>query len=124
MKHIEQFKNKQYINLETYRKNGEGVKTPVWFAQDGDTLRVWTSIGSGKVKRIRRDGSVRIAPSTATGEPTGEWTSANVVILESDEDLKHTNELFYKKYGWLFNMFAALGKIRGGSFITLKVQFN
>ncbi|MFM8426768.1 MAG: PPOX class F420-dependent oxidoreductase [Chloroflexota bacterium] len=124
MKHIEQFKNQQYINLETYRKNGVGVKTPVWFAQDGDTLRVWTSNGSGKVKRIRRDGSVRIAPSTATGEPTGEWTSANVVILESDEDLKHTNELFYKKYGWLFNMFAALGKIRGGSFITLKVQFN
>ena len=124
MKHIEQFKNQQYINLETFRKNGEGVKTPVWFAQDGETLRIWTSNGSGKVKRVRRDGNVRIAPSTATGEPTGEWTSASVVILESEEDLKRTTDLFYQKYGWSFNMFAFLGKIRGGTFITLKVQFN
>jgi len=124
MNHIEQFKDKQYMNLETFRKNGEGVKTPVWFAQDGETLRVWTSTGSGKVKRIRRDGNVRIVPSTASGDPTGEWTNANVAILDSADDLNLTQDLFRKKYGWVFSMLAWMGKMRGSTYITLKVQFN
>lgn len=124
MKPIEQFKDKQYMNLETFRKNGEGVKTPVWFAQDGDTLRVWTEVRTGKVKRIRQNGKIRITPSTAAGEPLGEWTDANAVVLEEQEEVKYTKDLFYKKYGWMFNMFAFLGKMRGGNFITLKVSFS
>lgn len=27
---LHSFENQAYMNLETYRKNGEGVKTPVW----------------------------------------------------------------------------------------------
>ncbi|GAB4498404.1 MAG: PPOX class F420-dependent oxidoreductase [Anaerolineales bacterium] len=124
MTHIEQFKNHKYMNLETFRKNGEGVKTPVWFAQDGNTLRIWTESKTGKVKRIRRDGTVRVTPSTASGEPLGEWTEAKAIVLEEPEEVKRTKDLFYQKYGWMFNMFAFLGKMRGGNFITLKVQFN
>lgn len=124
MTHIEQFKNHQYMTLETFCKNGEGVKTPVWFAQDGNALRIWTEIRTGKVKRIRRDGKVRIAPSTASGDPLGEWTEASAIVLETPEEVKYTQNLFYQKYGWMFNMFAFLGKMRGGNFITLKVYFN
>ena len=124
MKLIEQFKDKQYMNLETFRKNGEGVKTPVWFAQDENTLRVWTSTDSGKVKRIRRDGKVRVVPSTASGEPIGEWTDATSAVLDSAEELKRTRDLFQKKYGLLFNMFAFMGKMRGTAYITLNVHFN
>ena len=25
------FSEKKYLNLETFKKNGDGVKTPVWF---------------------------------------------------------------------------------------------
>ena len=51
---IAQFAKKQYLNLETFRKNGDGVKTPVWFAQEGESLYVMTIPTSGKAKRIRR----------------------------------------------------------------------
>lgn len=39
---LQQFENQQFLNLETFRKNGIGVKTPVWFVQDGETLYVRT----------------------------------------------------------------------------------
>ena len=32
------FADQQFLNLETFRKNGEGTKPPVWFVQDGDIL--------------------------------------------------------------------------------------
>ena len=51
--HFEQFKDKKYLNLETYRKNGQVMPTPVWFVQDGEVFYVRTGANSGKVKRIR-----------------------------------------------------------------------
>lgn len=30
---VAQFANAKYLNLETFRKRGTGVRTPVWFAQ-------------------------------------------------------------------------------------------
>lgn len=124
MKNIEQFKNQQYINLETFRKNGTGVKTPVWFAQDENTLRVWTQADAGKTKRIHRDGKVRIVPSTASGEPTGEWIEANAVVLNTSDEINHTKTLFRQKYGMMFNMFTFLGKLRRSSQITIKIDLN
>ena len=79
------FQNQQYLALETFRKNGQGVRTPVWFAQEGDALFVWTEASSGKAKRIRRDGTVRIAPSTGAGEALGEWTEARAQVDDSPE---------------------------------------
>lgn len=122
---LKQFEKHQYMTLETFRKNGEGVKTPVWFAQDGEnTIRVWTQTTTGKVKRILRDGKVRIIPSTAAGEPLGEWTDAQASILGTSEDVKYVQNLFYKKYGWMFNMFAALGKMRGAIYTTIEINVN
>ncbi|HAE59309.1 MAG TPA: PPOX class F420-dependent oxidoreductase, partial [Anaerolineae bacterium] len=47
------FQNQQYLSIETFRKNGQGVKTPVWFVQDGEVLYIWTQTDSGKAKRVR-----------------------------------------------------------------------
>lgn len=121
MKNIEQFKNQQYLTLETYRKNGEGVKTPVWFAQDGETLRVWTQVDAGKTKRIRRDGRVRIVPSTATGEALGEWEEASALVLDQPQELEYTVRLFRQKYGLMFNLFGMLGRIRKAKYVVIRV---
>jgi hypothetical protein len=43
------FQNQQYLSLETFRKNGQGVKTPVWFAQDGEVLYIWTQTDSAHI---------------------------------------------------------------------------
>ncbi len=46
------FDHQSYLNLETFRKNGSGVKTPVWFVEDGGLLFVRTDASSGKVDRL------------------------------------------------------------------------
>jgi uncharacterized protein len=86
---FDEFKNKKYLNLETYRKNGVGVRTPVWFAAaqgSGDPkLYVYSTADSGKAKRIRRSGAVKIAPCDARGQVTGPWVEARAVIVVGDE---------------------------------------
>jgi PPOX class probable F420-dependent enzyme len=118
---LKQFEKQQYLNIETFRKNGQGVKTPVWFVQDGETLHVWTFAESGKIKRIRRDGSVRIAPSIASGEPVGDWVNAQAVTYNSDEAIQYVENLMKKKYGFSFFLFSGLGKIRKSKTAVIKI---
>ena len=115
-----QFTKQKYINLETFRKNSEGVKTPVWFALDGDTFHVWTQPTSGKAKRIRHNGSVKIVPSNGAGEPLGEWVDAHAEVDPSPEAMQHTIQLMTQKYGFSFRMAWLFGKLRKTSFTTLK----
>ena len=124
MKPIEQFNNQQYLNIETFRKNGEGVKTPVWFAQDGNTLHIWTEISSGKAKRIRNNGSVRITPSTASGEPLGEWITALAKTNDAEENVNYTETIFKKKYGLLFRVLSRLNKWRGGKYTSVEILLD
>ena len=118
---LKQFEKQQYLNIETFRKNGQGVKTPVWFAQNGETLHIWTSIASGKVKRIRNNSNVRITPSTASGEALGEWVNAHATAHDSATKVKETEALFKKKYGVAFVILSNLNKWRGGKYASVEV---
>jgi len=110
------FAGKKYLNLESYRKNGGAVRTPVWFAADPSTsldstdakLYIYTTGDSGKVKRIRNNGSVKIAPCNARGDLQGEWVEARAEIVTGNEEA-HGMSLLNKKYApWkqLLNFFA------------------
>ena len=97
---LAQFANKKYLNLETFRKSGVGVATPVWFAENGGVLFVYSLADAGKVKRIRNNPRVRIAPCDMRGKLEGEWIEAQARIiagLEADE----ANALLTRKYGLL-----------------------
>jgi uncharacterized protein len=124
MSALKQFENQQYLNLETFRKNGQGVKTPVWFAQEGEALYIWTERTSGKAKRIRNAAKVKIAPSKGDGTPTGEWIEASAHMDDSASALTHVSGLMVKKYGLAYRMFAMLGKLRKSHYTALKVQFD
>ena len=64
---IQNLHNKKYISLETYRKNGIPVRTPVWFVILDDTIHVITREDTGKIKRLRNNKSVKIALCTFNG---------------------------------------------------------
>jgi PPOX class probable F420-dependent enzyme len=115
------FTGKKYLSIETFRKNGQGVKTPVWFAQDGETLHVWTQAGSGKVKRIIRNSSVRVAPSTVSGEPLGDWIPAQAQTDYSPLAVKTVTRLMTKKYGLAFRIFDFLNRKHKAT--DLKIYF-
>jgi uncharacterized protein len=120
----QQFDNQNYLNLETTRKNGDTVKTPVWFVNDGSTLLVWTEADSGKAKRIRRDGKVRVVPSTASGAPLGEWVNGTAIADSSPDAIKYVTSKFKQKYGMMFKAFSMLGRTRGGKHTTIRIRLE
>jgi len=110
------FREQKYLNLETFKKSGQGVKTPVWFAADPTAditgaearLFVYTIGVSGKVKRIRNNGRVRIAPCTMRGDVTGDWQDAQAQIITGEEAGRGMS-LITKKYSpwtYMLNFFA------------------
>jgi len=101
--------SEKYISLETFKKNGEGVKTPVWFVLHNDALYVYTEADSWKVKRIRRNPRVRVAACTMRGAVTGPWLDATASLVEGDERLA-ADKLLNKKY-FLKVIFNVLTKI-------------
>ena len=58
----------RFVSLTTFRRSGERVSTPVWVGRDGDALVVLTPAGSGKVKRLRHDSRVELAPCGRFGK--------------------------------------------------------
>jgi len=121
MDKLAQFANQQFINVETFRKNGQGVPTPVWFVQDGDTLYVRTVDGSGKVKRIRNNPRVRVTPCDVGGKPKGEWVEGQARFASADEGEK-VNGLLSRKYGLMKVMFELMGKFQGRKYTVIAIN--
>jgi PPOX class probable F420-dependent enzyme len=76
----------KYLSLTSYRRDGTGVSTPVWFVSEGDRLLVQTDGDSYKVGRIRRDPHVSIAPCSARGTITGETVEALAEVRPWDAE--------------------------------------
>jgi uncharacterized protein len=108
---MDQFSKKQYLNLETFRKNGDCMKTPVWFVQEGETIYVQTMADCGKVKRIRNNQRVNVVPCKVDGTPIGTWVPANARENTDAEISTKVNRLLDKKYGLMKKMLA-LGAAR------------
>ena len=116
------FHQQKYLNLETFRKSGVGVKTPVCFVQEGETLFVRTVANSGKVKRIRNKAHVNIAPCKADGTLLGEWIPALAREHEDEETGRKVNRLLDKKYGLVKKMFGLLSALQGRKDTVLEIK--
>ena len=109
---LAQFANQQYLNLESFKRDGTPVQTPLWFAEDDGILYIYTLANAWKVKRIRRNPRVRIVPCTMRGSVTGQWVEAEATIVDA-EIAEHGHALLLQKYGWkkrLGNLFSGLMK--------------
>jgi uncharacterized protein len=102
----------QYINLETYRKNGKAVTTPVWFTIDDESILVVTGNKTGKIKRLKNNPKVRVAPSGIRGQPKGEWLTGNAVLADSAQ-LEHALNLRIKKYGFKAKLSRLFSRTKG-----------
>ena len=102
-----------YMNLETYRRNGIGIATPVWFTIGDDKMvYVVTRTGTGKVKRLRNDSKVRIVPCNMRGQPKAEWLNGNGTFA-SPEQLKLALIRRDKKYGFKAKLSGLFSRTKG-----------
>jgi len=82
----ETFARFKYCQLVTFRRNGARMPTPVWFAVRDGRLLVKTESPSGKVKRIRNDARVEVAPCTLRGRLRGAFVAGRARLLAADEE--------------------------------------
>ena len=122
MSTFEPLHGQQYLNLETFRRSGLGMKTPVWFVEDGSTLYVRTIANSGKVKRIRNNGQVNIAPCKVDGALLGEWIPAAAREVTDADIAAKVDRLLDKKYGLLKKMFALSSAIQGRKYTIIEIK--
>jgi uncharacterized protein len=120
----DQLSKQQYLNIETFRKSGMGVKTPVWFVQDGATIFVRTSANSGKVKRILHNEQVNIAPCKVDGTLLGDWVSATVREVIDIATGKKVDHHLNNKYGLMKKMFALASTLQGRKYTVIEVKMR
>lgn len=101
-----------YVSIESYRRDGSAVRTPVWITAEGGQLFCWTLANSGKVKRIRNNPRVRLARCQANGRIQGEWIEAIGQVQDSREDVKNQARRMRAKYGLKFQPFRLLSLLR------------
>ena len=102
----------QYMRLTTFRKSGDPVSTPVWFALVGDLAYVVSDDPLGKVKRIRNNGRVRVAPSNFRGTPKGGDLDAAATIVADLDELDLSERALHKRYGWQWRLFRWFDRFR------------
>ncbi len=93
----------RYVSLETFKRSGDGVKTPIWFASDPqDPRRLWmySNGRSWKVKRIRNGPRARVAACNARGGVSGPWLDASARIESDEHAIARGFDLLVQKYGW------------------------
>jgi PPOX class probable F420-dependent enzyme len=97
-----------HIAVRTFRKNGEGLDTPVWCIADGGRLLVMTSSRSGKVKRIAHTPRVEVCASDMRGRPRGPWLVGEARLVSDPDEIELAVRDLRHKYGLLFTVFSQL----------------
>jgi PPOX class probable F420-dependent enzyme len=82
---FDRFERGWAVLLTSYRRDGRPVGTAVSIAVDGDRGFVRSPGTAWKVKRMRRDPRVELAPCTFRGRQTGPSVPAVARRLEGDE---------------------------------------
>ena len=110
-----------YVSLTTFRKSGEEVSTPLWFALADGRLYATTPRDSGKMKRIRNNPRVRLTPCNARGKPKGESVEGLARVLEEEQAPERGVAAFQEKYRRGLRLFHLFGRTEIGE-ITLEVN--
>jgi PPOX class probable F420-dependent enzyme len=82
---LESLRGYHYCLLTTFRRNGEAMPTPVGFGLGDGKLYARSEERVGKVKRIRANPRVIVAPCNSRGKPLGPAVEGTARILATSE---------------------------------------
>jgi PPOX class probable F420-dependent enzyme len=119
---LEQLERQQYLNLETFRKSGESMKTPVWFVKEAEKLYIRTIDGSGKVKRVHNNGHVNVAACKVDGTLLSEWMPAQARHVKEPDVDKEVARLINKKYGLIGIILSLNSRLRHTRHAILEIM--
>jgi PPOX class probable F420-dependent enzyme len=101
------------VALTTFKRNGEGVATPMWIGRDGDALFVWTPADAWKVKRVAHDPRVLLAPSSRFGKVRDGVTpvAGTAEVITEPATVERLRRVIQRKYGlgyWVITTIEAI----------------
>jgi PPOX class probable F420-dependent enzyme len=99
-----------YVSLATFRRNGTEVRTPVWIAGHQGCYYAFSAGDTGKVKRIRATGRVRLAACNFRGDIQSGWIEGEGRILD---DGATALRALRAKYGFQMRLTDCLAKLSG-----------
>jgi len=88
----------RYLSVTSFKRDGTGVATPVWFVSDGSRLFALTDLHSGKVRRIRHNPRALVASCRPDGTLRREPVPARVEVLTTTSDLERVQKLLIERY--------------------------
>jgi hypothetical protein len=88
----------RYLSVTSFKRDGTGVATPLWFVSDGRRLLALTDLHSGKVRRMRRNPHVLVAPCRANGKLRSEPLPAEAEVLTATPELERVQQLLLERY--------------------------
>jgi len=116
----------RYGSLETFRKTGRAVATPVWFALAGERFYVFSEGDAGKVKRLRNDPRVRLAACNVRGRVHGEPFTGHAVRVDDPATIARAYAALRAKYGWQMrgvDLFSRLaGRYHGRAILEIELD--
>lgn len=119
MADLAQFEKQNYLNIETFRRNGVGVKTPVWFAMEDGIFYIGTLANTGKMKRVRHNEHVRVVPCKFNGDVLGEWIDGRARIVEDGALKRHIVRILMRKYGLPILFYVILGRFSKSGYLKV-----
>jgi PPOX class probable F420-dependent enzyme len=105
----------RYLNLESFKRDGTAVHTPLWFAPDADgTFYIYSQAEAYKVKRLRRTPACRVAACDMRGNVSGPWLAARAEILSGHAAARGMALLDRRYWPWK-QMLGLLARLRPGA---------
>ena len=104
----------KYVTITTFRRTGEPVSTPIWIVPDPDGQKLYgfSGAGAGKIKRLGRNPSVRVAPCDMRGRPYGPAREGVGMVLPESE-AGRIERLLNRKYPVAGRLLRWYGWLRG-----------
>jgi len=121
---LAQFENQDYLNLQTLRRDGQSVNTPVWFVLKAETIFIRTIATSSKVKRIHNNNQVKIMPCGSRGEPMGSWVGALAREMNDADTYSKMTVWLAEKYGDQPAVFEAQAAARGEKYTVIEITLK
>ena len=88
----------RYLSITSFKRDGTGIATPVWFVSDGSRLFAFTDLHSAKIRRIHRTPRVLVASCWVNGKLRTEPVSAHAEVLTATADLERVQKLLLARY--------------------------
>jgi hypothetical protein len=122
---LQQLAAEPYVSLVTFRRNGNGVPTPLWIAADDGKLYAFTDGTSAKMKRLKVTNRIQLAACDARGKVKSGYIEGQARRVEDRAIMERAMAALARKYGWrvsILNLFSRLfGRIGRRAFIEITI---